>query len=497
VRARRTARRLGLLLFFEVLSARAEQTDEGAGAASTEPSTRAAVADGRAFAEVNGYVDERLSASLVDPFGPLSTRDVPTFLELAEANLQVRVDLGSKRFFAYADVSLFYQAGWLFFDASAQGARVGVPQHDVPALWPFVVPSELYLSLSPAPWLNVLVGKKRITWGSGFAFNPMDLINPPKDPTDPNAQRAGSWLVRVEAPLERLTFSVLFAPQALSTQQGIPTALLTYPAFPPAQGLDTRDASPHYLLAARLYWLWADADWNLVYDFSNKYQNDFTNKSQLGLSFSRYFFTDYEVHLEALLSQGSARSFPSHACATGATRCDAAAAFAATLLGSRAFLPRVLVGARRQFADESLVSLEYYFQGDGYSGPQFADAIALLSSARSQALSLGQTDASALPQRFSFDPLRRHYLIASYSRPRIFDDWTAGAVLIAGLEDLSGVVAPSVTWSAKAWLALSLYGFIPVRGLGVGEAKVGGRSFSEYALAPFDFRMMLEVRAFY
>ena len=70
-------------------------------------------------------------------------------------------------------------------------------------------------------------------------------------------------------------------------------------------------------------------------------------------------------------------------------------------------------------------------------------------------------------------------------------------VLIAGLRDLSGVVAPSVTWSAREWLTVGLYGFVPVRGLGVGEAKVGGRSLSEYSLAPNDFRVMLELRAFY
>jgi hypothetical protein len=103
----------------------------------------------------------------------------------------------------------------------------------------------------------------------------------------------------------------------------------------------------------------------------------------------------------------------------------------------------------------------------------------------------------ALPQRFAFNPLRRHYLIASYTKPRIHDDWTISAVLIAGLRDLSGLFSPSVGWLPREWLSLTLYAYIPIRGLGVGEAKVGDSSWSEYSLPPFDFRVLFETRLFY
>jgi hypothetical protein len=105
--------------------------------------------------------------------------------------------------------------------------------------------------------------------------------------------------------------------------------------------------------------------------------------------------------------------------------------------------------------------------------------------------------AGALPQKFSFDPLRRHYLIASFSKPRIKDDWTIGAVLIAGLRDLSGLFSASLAWTPKEWLTLTLYAYVPIRGLGVGEARVGNQSWSEYSLLPYDFRALFEARAFY
>jgi hypothetical protein len=467
---------------------------------ASEERPRASAGKGQAAAEVNGYLDDRIAYGWLNPAGPISTQDTPSMSELVEANLQLRVDLGEKTRFVYADLSLVYQGGWLFYVDDGAGGRKAIADHDVPSLHPFVALSELYLSFSPRPWLNVLVGKKRTTWGSGFAFNPTDLVNPPKDPTDPNFQRAGNWVARIEAPFEKFTVTGLFAPQALYTQSGIPYAFLRYPDYPPAQGADVRDGASHYLLAVRLYMLLSDADVNLVTYFSNRYQDGFEKKSRIGLSFSRYFFTDYELHAEALLSRGSARMFPDHECAAGTVSCDASNAFAPTKLGAKAFYPRVIVGSRRQFSDESLLSLEYYYQGDGYSDREFADTLALLAAAKASGASgsSGQASSgSALPQRFSFDPLRRHYLIASYSKPRIRDDWTASAVLVAGLRDLSGLLSPSVAWSAREWLTLSVYGYIPIRGPGVGKARIADRSWSEYSVWPFDYRVLFEARAFY
>jgi hypothetical protein len=456
-----------------------------------------AVAAPREKAQVNGYISQRVAYQQITPDVPVATRDLPSLATLTEANLQLKVNLGPRGSFAYADLSLVSQGGWLFYEDDGNGGRARVPSHDVPALHPAVVPSELYLSLSPRSWLNLLVGKKRITWGAGFAFNPTDLINPPKDPTDPNYQRAGNWLARVELPFEKFTLSALFAPQALYTQSGLPYALVRYPDYAPATGTDTRDQTSHYLLAGRLYALLANTDVNLIYYFSNAYQDDFRDKSRLGLSLSRYFFTDYELHAEALLTRGSARSFPAHACVNDPAACPAGSALAASKTDSKAFYPRVIVGTRRMFADESLLSVEYYYQRDGYSDLEFADAVALQSYAKSLPSAVSASAGSALPQRYAFDPLRRHYLIVSYSKPRIADDWTVGAVLIAGLRDASGLLSPSVAWNVREWLNLGLYGFVPIHGLGIGEAHLAGDSFSEYGLSPYAFRVLFEARAYY
>ncbi|MGC4068665.1 MAG: hypothetical protein QM784_29245 [Polyangiaceae bacterium] len=240
--------------------------------------------------------------------------------------------------------------------------------------------------------------------------------------------------------------SALFAPQALATAGGLPYAMVRYPSYPPSDSVDRRDTYSHYLIASRLYLLLADADVNLIYYFSNRYQEDFAKKSRFALSASRYFWQDYELHVEALATRGSARSFAERRCVLDASRCASSEGFAPTKLDERRLYPRVLVGARRQFATEGLLSLEYYYQGDGYSRTEFRDVVTLLARAKQKAQEeqserpgeSGSANDVALPQRASFSSLRRHYLIASFTQPHIRDDWTLSTVLLAGVQDSLG-----------------------------------------------------------
>ncbi len=462
-------------------------------------------------AEVNGYLDNRLQGSWINPnTSPVSTRDQPALQDILEANVQLKVHLGSSAF-VYADLSLFFQYGTLYYQSDGMGGRQGVADHWVAGLQPFFSPNELYISYAPRPWLHFLAGRKRVVWGSGFAFNPTDLINPPKDPTDPNLQRAGAWQARIELPFERFTFSLLAAPSVLYSSYGLPSAMLAYPSAanlpPPASGqaMSYRDDQFHYLLAARLYALIWDSDINLMAFFSNQYNDGFANKLRLGASFSRYFFTDYELHAEALFQQGSARPFVNHWCVAdgagfGSPGCpDPAAAIGPSKLADSAITARVLVGGRTMFKDESTLSIEYYYQGDGDSDLEFEDTLRALVRAQQShvALPFGPAAVQDPAVKFAFDPLRRHYLIASYMKPKIHDDWTLGATLIAGLRDLSGMFAPMVSWDAREWLTLTLNGFIPIRGIPVGQVSVNGNSYSEYSMLPFDWRVLFEARAFY
>jgi len=456
-------------------------------------------------AEVTGYVESRTQYSRARVEGLVPTDSFPEVQQILELNVQPRQEYRPGGFVS-GDLSLFVQAAGRYRGLDDEGNEVSVPVTEVTAARPVVSLNELYISHEVVPQLHLLAGKKRVIWGSGMAFNPTDLLNPPKDPTDPSWQRAGAYMVRVEVPLERYTFTLLASPAVLEQQSGLPRAMLAYPEW------DARDDKLHYLVALRAYALVADADINLMLFQSNLYGDAFENKTRLGFSFSRYFFTDYELHVEGLVGQGSARRYPVAECLE-----DRLAALGCALrndpflstkrLEEKTLRPQVLVGTRYMFPDESLLSVEYLFQADGLQRDEFqyyVNGAALLRRAREFGVDpsrldvFGRGDAS-VAQRFRFDPLVKHYAFLSYQKPKIADDFTFTAVAIANLQDLSGLLVPSLSWATTEWMTLTLSAFVPWGGPPSLAATVpeSEETVSEFTLLPLEYRGLLQVRLFY
>jgi hypothetical protein len=78
--------------------------------------------------------------------------------------------------------------------------------------------------------------------------------------------------------------------------------------------------------------------------------------------------------------------------------------------------------------------------------------------------------------------------------PKIRDDFTLSFIWIDNLQDLSSLVSPSLAYSATEWMTLSIYGFVPVRGLRSLAAK---ETYSELSLSPMKYRALFEARIFY
>jgi hypothetical protein len=446
--------------------------------------------------QVNGYLGTRAGLTLGwpdDPSAPALSRlfGIPDRSLLTEANIQLRVKL-HEGWDLFSDLSLF---------VNAQGGASGAAG-SVPAMGNLAEPSELYLNMGFADHLNGLVGRKRLVWGSGFVWNPADQLNPPKDPTDPSLQRAGAWLVRAEAPFEKVTLTALWAPKVTATDAGLPRRFLYAPGSDHAQ----------QLFAARIYALVEKADVNLMWFWSDRYADAVPHSHRFGLSFSRYFFTDYELHFEALVQRGreatlfhpeclpvpDGSSSPPLACAA-AGRSSVEQPF----LDNKAAYAKIIAGTRYTFSDDTLISAEYYFDGTGLDGARFDDrqhfldrlpdvlALPMTPAARARipdpANVLGLADAgNALPVRLSFQTLRRHYLFLVFQKPKIRDDFTFNATLVLGLEDPSAVLAPGLTWSAREWLSLALFGYLPL-----------GSATSEYGSLPFRARGLFEMKAYY
>ncbi len=420
-----------------------------------------------------GYVDSRTTAAKTVLNG------APGLTELAEANVQVKVT-PLEKLAAFADVSLFWQGAWFVHGG----------QRDQPEYRPSVVLSEAYLDAPLLDGFRLLVGKKRIVWGSGLAFNPSDVLNPPKDPTDPTFQRAGAWLAQAEWGFEKAALSLVLAGKATRQYAGLPTGLVWYPAHPSAEAVrgwvpDDRDNEAHYAFAGRLYLLISETDVNVLYSFTNLYNDAFHTKSRVGLSVS-HVFGSLELHTELTVYGGSARI---EAQGTQLSR---------PYLDADWFNGRAVFGGRYQFADSALLSFEYYFNGEGRSRPAFER---LASLARTNPTALLQAIAGSAdpgtPQKFSFEPLRRHYAMLQYSKPQIFDDFTVSFAALVSLEDLSMQLVPQVTWAPKEWLQLTVAVYVPLGGVREWGVRIGDATYGEFTLSPYGTRTLVQARVFF
>lgn len=62
------------------------------------------------------------------------------------------------------------------------------------------------------PKFDLRIGKQRLAWGSGFAFNPTDLFNPP-DYTDPRGEPTGVSAIRLTVPMGTVSEIMLVGAQ--------------------------------------------------------------------------------------------------------------------------------------------------------------------------------------------------------------------------------------------------------------------------------------------
>jgi hypothetical protein len=431
---------------------------------------------------VNGYFDERLTVQRVRTGGVIPGEPVPRFINLTEANFQLKLRWGG-RALALWDASFFYQ----------RAAAFPGPELDLPAYRPLAVISELYGSYSFTDHVNLTMGKKRVVWGPGLVINPTDLLNPPKDPTDPSRQRAGAWLARLELPYERFTLTFLGAAQALGEVGGVPTSLAVWPDTTPRD--PAYDNQAHVAAVARLYLLVADSDINFEYFFTNLYNDAFQKKSRLGFSFSRLLGKALEVHLEALGQLGSAHLYVDE-CVAAPQTCSGALVSRSKLDSPRRNV-HSLLGARYTFADDTLLGADYLYYSDGYDQEEWRRVLQALQLAQLTGVPVPfvPTTSGGVPQRFVFEPLRRHYLFLYYMRPHIHDDFTLNVTLIEGLADLSGQFSPQLVWSVRAWVNVTLQLFAPLPAL--SPTEVGGKKYGELTLSPSDYRAVLSARFFY
>lgn len=351
---------------------------------------------------------------------------VPSQNLLLQLNLTGKTEfLTTSRFQLDADV--FARQSWNEQKRDPVSGQVQVTQQQSDNPQYRLLLNEIYVNGEPVPGLQYTAGKKRVLWGTGFAANPTDLVNPAKNPLDPTYERRGAWLVQAEHIQETQTFGVFFAPAVNENKHTLPQEVGRF-ADP-----DGRQRF-HYLAAARWYRLLWGADVNAMVFLNERYRDQQSGAWKWGASWSQIataLSPQLETHAEFLLQKGSDRSV-----ADGASRLD-----------SDEYYLRSLIGFRYDFANESALVVEYLNQTDGDT---LADVEQRLK--RQMTMVVRQSAPESLS---SSAVVMRNFLFVNYQRYKFNDDVFLSWAVAHNPHDHSGYQGPILQWTPTQTLSLS------------------------------------------
>ncbi len=383
--------------------------------------------------ELHGFADGRIIAAQQDK-GALLARYLPALATpraFSELDVQPRLHLPAQQVGAAADVDLYFST------TDPKG---------------LVLINEAYVDLHAAGSVYLLVGRRRIIWGSGIAANPTDLLNPPVNPLDLEQQRTGAFLLPLlEVTTPWLTISALASPKVTTNSWALPTDL----------------SVPHMIVGGRVYALVEGTDVTLMY-----FHDDQVSRSYGGLNLSRFLGDHLELHFEGLVGQGPAQPppFPE------IPQCGPA-----PTTPFQNVMASLITGGRYDLSDQSFVSAEYYFNGNGFDAKGFSALVAEepCIAAALQTFQPGPLNSATAPNPVGhpIDPLflmlRQHYAVLTFQRPHLtpelFEALSIGSAAVISLEELSVI--------AQVRLAYSFGEAVSVGVTGATETGTGGTQF--------------------
>jgi len=288
--------------------------------------------------------------------------------------------------------------------------------------------------------VGLRVGKQRVAWGSGLAWNPTNRLEPPKNALNTALEQEGALAARLDwAPRPWASLIVVGA-----TTDAAPRDL------PVAASADTRRTA-----ALRARFLVKDTDVAFVASGGRN------QRTLFGLDLGRDVRGALAVHAEAGLYRGSEILPP---------RDDT-------------WFLRVVAGALKTRGDDAF-ALEYFYNGEGYSDAGVAAWLSGLDRAwgaatnpalppaqQQQALGVYAAGA-AIPYAWGLG-LRRHYLHASWTRGGATSVWTGALRAVVGLSDGGCALTPGIGYAPRGNLTFNL-----------DAVFLLGPATSEYRLSP-------------
>jgi hypothetical protein len=297
--------------------------------------------------------------------------------------------------------------------------------------------NELYVNWSVNGWLDFSIGRKIEKWGTGYGWNPTGVVNPPKDPRDPNDRREAFKGVD-QASID------LFVGGWDLTGMMVPVINWT----------GKTGTSPLLVgWAARAYRLVRSTDVSFTASGGSGLP-----ESQ-GVSLSRVFGKALELHAEAAAFQNTLRLIP------GTSGFEF----------SRDSNVKALIGGQYTFPNYLNVTLEYYHNGSNLSASEWNQYRRYVDQGEADLASGNPSTLIQAAQQFSALSMGRDYAFLRAAWPIKQQKLDAETIIIASLRDGSSVIRPGLYWRVTPVATLyclqtefigsqgSEMGFVPIR----------------------------------
>jgi len=303
---------------------------------------------------------------------------------------------------------------------------------------------ELAADLSLSENVDVVIGKKILKWGTGYAFNPTGVVEPPRSPSDPSdrlSQNDGRTLASITAFIGKNSFTVVYVSDAdISTH-------------------DFRWGTSE--IAARAYVFLDGLDLSLIGHYRE------SDRVELGFNTSYVIGDNLELHAEVLGQRGSSLLYHPVILSDDSQQYFTANPAAALYADSHTLFFKTLLGGQYTFENGINVILEYYHNDEGLTGREwkrwmnfvtFHNGVGRTPSPSEQALApLSRANILWALSTLSPRGSMRDYLFARGAWSE--EKWGLEAIAFVDIDDGGSMaVLPTLSWQFSSYVSGYLRG---------------------------------------
>jgi hypothetical protein len=298
---------------------------------------------------------------------------------------------------------------------------------------------ELSADISVTDEMNLLIGKKILKWGTGYAFNPTGVVEPQRSPSDPSDrlnQNDGKTLLSLTAYHEKssLTFVYLNDAQIVNSELHWGTNEYAIRANTFLSGFDISFIG-HYKQGDRL---------------------------ECGTNFSYVIGDHLELHGEGIAKMGSSYEYHRIITTDNEEQIFVSDPYMPLHENSKQIFYKALIGGQYTFDNGMNLALEYYHNAEGLSSQEWnrwMNFVKFQNAIQNGTVTVPAelVEPSRLNLLWSLKTLSPRGTMKDYLFARGFysaESWSFEMICFMNANDLSTVMIPSVTWRVSEYYSL-------------------------------------------